>query len=233
MAKPPHFIIHKDRSSKPGVFGGRLSRQIIYPLKISADWGWVFGGDIINPGRRHPGNSHGQESDVCDPLISHMLVRSGMCPASRPGLTVYSTSRRGCRHDKTSDPSKARSEPLGGGGRLERPAARAALHSPTREARGDGWRVTRKRTASTPVTFHPSPCFFARFVGEERSEGRDDRNKSGIYEVPDHVLDVLVSGRRFLVEQLAQLRELHPQPSRRQRDALLIELRVRNGGRCW
>jgi hypothetical protein len=28
-------------------------------------------------------------------------------------------------------------------------------------------------------------------------------------------------------------RELHPQPSRRQRGALLIELRVRNGGKCW
>src|SRR5437667_12402186 len=28
-------------------------------------------------------------------------------------------------------------------------------------------------------------------------------------------------------------RELHPQPSRRQRDALLIELRVRNGGKRW
>ena len=28
-------------------------------------------------------------------------------------------------------------------------------------------------------------------------------------------------------------RELHPQPSRRQRAAPLIELRVRNGGKCW
>ena len=28
-------------------------------------------------------------------------------------------------------------------------------------------------------------------------------------------------------------RELHPQPSRRQRGALLIELRVRNGGKRW
>ena len=28
-------------------------------------------------------------------------------------------------------------------------------------------------------------------------------------------------------------RDLHPQPSRRQRVAPLIELRVRNGGKCW
>ena len=28
-------------------------------------------------------------------------------------------------------------------------------------------------------------------------------------------------------------RDLHPQPSRRQRVALLIELRIRNGGKCW
>jgi hypothetical protein len=27
--------------------------------------------------------------------------------------------------------------------------------------------------------------------------------------------------------------ELHPQPSRRQRGALLIELGVQNGGKCW
>lgn len=30
-----------------------------------------------------------------------------------------------------------------------------------------------------------------------------------------------------------RIRDLHPQPSPRQRVAPLIELRVRNGGKCW
>src|SRR5438105_12315808 len=35
------------------------------------------------------------------------------------------------------------------------------------------------------------------------------------------------------IENWRTRRELHPQPSRRQRVALLIELRVQNGGKCW
>src|ERR1035441_10232850 len=42
----------------------------------------------------------------------------------------------------------------------------------------------------------------ARLVGEERSECRDDRNKSGIDEFLDHVLDVLVSGGSLIIEQV-------------------------------
>src|SRR5258707_5651794 len=41
-----------------------------------------------------------------------------------------------------------------------------------------------------------------RLVGEERSECRDDRSKSGIHEFLNHVLDVLVSGRCLFVEQV-------------------------------
>ena len=43
----------------------------------------------------------------------------------------------------------------------------------------------------------------ARLVGEERSERRDDGNKSGINEVLDHCLDVLVGGGSLFVEQVA------------------------------
>ena len=45
-----------------------------------------------------------------------------------------------------------------------------------------------------------------RLVSEERPERRDDRDKSGIHEFLDHVLDVLVSGGRLFVEQVARLR---------------------------
>src|SRR5512140_3111163 len=39
-------------------------------------------------------------------------------------------------------------------------------------------------------------------VGEERSECRDDRRKSGIHEVLNHVLDVFVSGGCLLIKQV-------------------------------
>src|ERR1035437_4130926 len=42
----------------------------------------------------------------------------------------------------------------------------------------------------------------ARLVGEERPECRDDRNKSGIDEILDHVLDVFVSGGSLFKEQV-------------------------------
>ena len=41
-----------------------------------------------------------------------------------------------------------------------------------------------------------------RLVSEERAERRDDRNKSGIHEFLNHVLDVLVSGGRLFIEQV-------------------------------
>ena len=41
-----------------------------------------------------------------------------------------------------------------------------------------------------------------RLVGEERSECRDDRNKFGIDEVLNHVLDVLVSSGSLFIEQV-------------------------------
>src|SRR5437016_4354389 len=43
----------------------------------------------------------------------------------------------------------------------------------------------------------------ARLVGEEWSERRDDGHESGINKVLDNCLHVLVSGGRFLVEQVA------------------------------
>src|ERR1017187_1609941 len=42
----------------------------------------------------------------------------------------------------------------------------------------------------------------ARLVGEEGPEGRDYRNKSGIDEILDHVLDVLVSGGSLFIQQV-------------------------------
>src|SRR5512140_2932530 len=39
-------------------------------------------------------------------------------------------------------------------------------------------------------------------VGEERSECRDDRRKSGIHEFLNHVLDVFVSGGSLFIEQV-------------------------------
>src|ERR1041385_4503039 len=53
------------------------------------------------------------------------------------------------------------------------------------------------------ATRHTSPSLLARLVSEERSERRDDGNKSGIHEVLDHCLDVFVGGGRFCVEQVA------------------------------
>src|ERR1035438_4865111 len=41
-----------------------------------------------------------------------------------------------------------------------------------------------------------------RLVGEEWSECRDDRNKSGIDEFLNHVLDVFVSGGSLFIEQV-------------------------------
>src|SRR5664280_1165684 len=41
-----------------------------------------------------------------------------------------------------------------------------------------------------------------RLVGEERSECRDDRSKSGIHEFLNHVLDVLVSSGSLFIEQV-------------------------------
>src|SRR6476661_2324743 len=43
----------------------------------------------------------------------------------------------------------------------------------------------------------------ARLVSKQWSERRDNRNKSGIDEVLHHSLNVLVSGWRFLIEQVA------------------------------
>ena len=40
-------------------------------------------------------------------------------------------------------------------------------------------------------------------------------------------------GRTGSIEDWRTRRGLHPQPSRRQRGALLIELRVQNGGKRW
>ena len=42
-----------------------------------------------------------------------------------------------------------------------------------------------------------------RLVVEERPERREDRSKSGIDELLDYVLDVLVGSGSFFVEQLA------------------------------
>jgi hypothetical protein len=42
----------------------------------------------------------------------------------------------------------------------------------------------------------------ARLVSQERSERRNDRNQSGIREILDHILDVLVGGGSLFVEQL-------------------------------
>src|ERR1041385_3381179 len=53
------------------------------------------------------------------------------------------------------------------------------------------------------ATRHTSPSLLARLVSEERSERRDDGNKSGIHEVLDHCLNLFVSGGCFLVEQVA------------------------------
>jgi len=46
------------------------------------------------------------------------------------------------------------------------------------------------------------PSIAARLVGEERSECRDDRSKSGIHKFLNHVLDVLVSGGSLFIEQI-------------------------------
>ena len=43
----------------------------------------------------------------------------------------------------------------------------------------------------------------SRLVGEERPERRDHRNKSGLNDVLDHVLNVLVSGGSLLIEQVS------------------------------
>ena len=43
----------------------------------------------------------------------------------------------------------------------------------------------------------------ARFVSEEWSERRDDGHESGINEVLNHYLNVLVGGGRFFVEQVS------------------------------
>ncbi len=41
-----------------------------------------------------------------------------------------------------------------------------------------------------------------RLVGEERTEGGDDRDESGVHQIMNHVLDVLVGGWGLFVEQL-------------------------------
>ena len=41
-----------------------------------------------------------------------------------------------------------------------------------------------------------------RLVGEERSECRDDRSKSGIHEFLNHILDALVSSGSLFIEQV-------------------------------
>src|SRR5664280_2736782 len=41
-----------------------------------------------------------------------------------------------------------------------------------------------------------------RLVSEQRTEGRDDRSKSGIDQFLNHVLNVFVSGRCLFVEQV-------------------------------
>src|SRR6266496_83770 len=69
----------------------------------------------------------------------------------------------------------------------------------------DKWRVACDEAMifTSLATRHTSPSLLARLVSEEWSERRDDGNKSGIHEVPDHCLNVFVSGGRFLVEQVA------------------------------
>src|SRR6266496_5735577 len=53
------------------------------------------------------------------------------------------------------------------------------------------------------ATRHTSPSLLARLVSKQWSERRDDGHESGISEVLNHCLDVLVGGGRFLVEQVA------------------------------
>src|SRR5664279_2347917 len=59
--------------------------------------------------------------------------------------------------------------------------------------------------SNTPSLRHsitPSALHRTRLVGEDRPECRDDRNKSGIDEILDHVLDVFVSGGSLFIEQV-------------------------------
>ncbi len=154
-------------------------------------------------------------------LLGELVVPAGNAPASsgyQPGalLLSYETMAEGVGNAPTSAQMAARvglaPTPCGLTNR------RATLTPPGNGAAG--------RTPTCMVPFRRRMPHVFGHGSSSNWSARQDLHLRSLGPKPNALAATLRADWRTR-------RELHPQPSRRQRDALLIELRVRNGGKRW